>query len=293
MTLAQPDGSGSDVAVRDPDWPHVDTMFAQLTACAADDERRRWRQRIITECVPLADHIAVRFVGRGEPSEDLVQVARMGLVKSVDRYDPAKGRFAAFAVPTIRGEVCRHFRDHTWSIRVPRHIQETQLRVRDAVETLSRSLNRSPTNPELARELGIGSDDVAQSSSAHWAYQPLSLDASRSGPGGPDPTLLGTIHGAEDPHFETVEDRIVLQDAIGALTPRSRAILGMRYFNGLSQREIGRRLGISHVQVSRLLNAALTLLRRRLTADAASTASGSRTDSVPTDVAGVAMDFER
>ncbi|WP_460358339.1 sigma-70 family RNA polymerase sigma factor [Mycobacterium sp. ZZG] len=116
MTLAQPDGSGSDVAVRDPDWPHVDTMFAQLTACAADDERRRWRQRIITECVPLADHIAVRFVGRGEPSEDLVQVARMGLVKSVDRYDPAKGRFAAFAVPTIRGEVCRHFRDHTWSI---------------------------------------------------------------------------------------------------------------------------------------------------------------------------------
>lgn len=91
MTLAQPDGSGSDVAVRDPDWPHVDTMFAQLTACAADDERRRWRQRIITECVPLADHIAVRFVGRGEPSEDLVQVARMGLVKSVDRYDPPRG----------------------------------------------------------------------------------------------------------------------------------------------------------------------------------------------------------
>lgn len=253
-----------DPDARDPDWSAVEDLFERLAACSTPGERRRWRQRIITECLPLADHIAYRFVGRGEPSDDLIQVARIGLVKSVDRYVPAKGRFMAFAVPTIRGEVRRHFRDGTWSMRVPRKVQETQLRMRHAVETLSQRLNRSPTNPEVARELGVDDDDVAQSHSAHWAYRPLSLDAPRPADDGSEPTGIGATHGVDDPGYETVENIMVLREAIAELDPRRRAILGMRFFEGLTQREIALRLDISQVQVSRLLDATLTRLRDRM-----------------------------
>ncbi|MDZ4267914.1 MAG: SigB/SigF/SigG family RNA polymerase sigma factor [Mycobacterium sp.] len=270
MTVAERDRSGIDAAEQDPDLSEVDDLFLRMAACSTDGERRRWRQRIITECLSLADHIAYRFVGRGEPSDDLIQVARMGLVKSVDRYEPAKGRFMAFAVPTIRGEVRRHFRDGTWSMRVPRKVQETQLRMRHAVEALSQQLNRSPTHPEVARELGIGNDEVAQSEAAHWAYRPLSLDAPRSGPEGFDPTSIGAMRGAEDPGYEYVEDSIVLREVVAELDPRRRAILGMRFFEGLTQREIALRLNISQVQVSRLLDDTLTRLRRRMSADASS-----------------------
>ncbi|CAA0096573.1 RNA polymerase sigma factor SigF [Mycolicibacterium vanbaalenii] len=258
-----------DSGARDPDWSAVEDLFERLGSCSTAGEHRRCRQRIITECLPLADHIAYRFVGRGEPSDDLIQVARIGLVKSVDRYVPAKGRFMAFAVPTIRGEVRRHFRDGTWSMRVPRKVQETQLKMRHAVETLSQRLNRSPTNPELARELGVDDDDVAHSHAAHWAYRPLSLDAPRSPDDGSQPVGIGASHGAEDPGYETVENLMMLREAIAELDPRRRDILGMRFFEGLTQREIALRLGISQVQVSRLLDATLTRLREQMHVDVA------------------------
>ena len=191
----------------------------------------------------------------------------MGLVKSVDRYESGKGRFLAFAVPTIRGEVRRHFRDSTWSVRVPRKVQETQFRVRQSVESLSQNLNRAPTNPEVARELGIDSDEVAQMHAARWAYRPLSLDAPRAEPEGAGSTTIGGTHGANDPGFETVEDLIVLREVIAELDPRRRAILGMRFFDCLTQREIAVRLNISQVQVSRLLDATLTRLRQSMHID--------------------------
>ncbi|MCV7153356.1 SigB/SigF/SigG family RNA polymerase sigma factor [Mycolicibacterium pyrenivorans] len=267
MTVAERDHSGIDAAAQDPDRSDVEVLFKRLAACGTHSERRRWRQRIITECLPLADHIAYRYVGRGEPSDDLIQVARIGLVKSVDRYEPTKGRFMAYAVPTIRGEVRRHFRDGTWSMRVPRKVQETQLRMRHAVETLSQRLNRPPTYSEVARELGIGDDDVAQSDSAHWAYRPLSLDAPRPVANGSEPAGIGATQGAEDPGYETVEDSIVLREVVAELDPRRRAILGMRFFDGLTQREIALRLNVSQVQVSRLLDDTLSRLRRRMSAD--------------------------
>ena len=274
MTVAQHTDTRSAPATRALGWTNVEQRLVQMADCTNHEERRRRRQRIITECLPIADHIAYRFVGRGEPAEDLKQAARLGLVKSVDRFVPGKGRFMAFAVPTIRGEVRRHFRDSTWSMRVPRKVQETQLRMRRTVETLSQRLSRPPTNQEVARELGVDVDDVWQSESAHSAYRPLSLDAPRGEPQGVHTTSIGESVGADDPRFETVEDLIVLREVIAELDPRRRAILGMRFFDGLTQREIALRLNVSQVQVSRLLNDALARLRQRMGVDVATPARG-------------------
>jgi RNA polymerase sigma-B factor len=251
---------------RGPDWTNIEEQLRSMTECGDPAERRRRRQHIITESLTLADHIAQRFAGRGEPSDDLVQVARIGLVKSVDRYVPGKGRFMAFAVPTIRGEVRRHFRDSTWSMRVPRKIQETQLRMRHTVNELSQRLSRPPTDSEVARELGVDHDEVSQCHSAHWAYQPVSLDAPR-GDNKDGGTSIGESRGAHDPGFDSVEDLIVLREVIAELDPRRRAILGMRFFDCLTQREIALRLNISQVQVSRLLDGTLARLRQRMYTD--------------------------
>ena len=265
MTVAEHHCSEAEpeVSARGPDWTDIEEQLLNLADCGNADERRGRRLHIITACLPLADHIAYRFVGRGEPSDDLTQVARMGLVKSVDRYVPSKGRFLSFAVPTIRGEVRRHFRDSTWSMRVPRKLQETQLRMRQTIEELSQRLNRPPTNREVARELGVDDDIVAQSESAHWAYRPVSLDAPRSD-GGVGETRVGATQGIHDPGFDAVEDLIVLREVIAELDDRRRAILGMRYFDCLTQREIALRLNISQVQVSRLLDGTLARLRQRM-----------------------------
>ncbi|PRC43360.1 SigB/SigF/SigG family RNA polymerase sigma factor [Mycobacterium sp. ITM-2017-0098] len=259
-------GERTGDAARGPDWTNIEEQLLAMTECGDPGERRSRRQHIITECLPLADHIASRFAGRGEPTDDLTQVARVGLVKSVDRYVPGKGRFMAFAVPTIRGEVRRHFRDATWSVRVPRKVQETQLRMRHTVDELSQRLNRPPTDPEIARELGLDADDVSQSQSAHWAYCPVSLDAPRGDfdEGG---ATIGEFQGTDDPGFDSVEDLIVLSEVIAELDPRRRAILGMRFFDCLTQREIAQRLNVSQVQVSRLLEGTLARLRQRMYVD--------------------------
>lgn len=267
MTVAERSSAEADPAAREPDWPAIEALLLRMAHCDNPSERGRFRKQVITKCLPIADHIAYRFVGRGEPSDDLIQVARIGLVKSVDRYEPAKGRFISFAVPTIRGEVRRHFRDSTWSMRAPRRIQETQLRMRTAVETLSQQLNRPPTTPEVARELGIADDDVTESQSAHWAYRPLSLDAPSPGPEGLKPAVISATHGADDPGYGAVEDLIVLRDVVAELDPQRRAILGMRFFDGMTQREIALRLDLSQVQVSRLLDTTLTRLRQRMHVD--------------------------
>ncbi|MBB2773866.1 MULTISPECIES: SigB/SigF/SigG family RNA polymerase sigma factor [Mycolicibacterium] len=253
-------GHGNDI--------DIDRLFDHLADSADESERQRRRRRIITACLPIADHIAYRFVGRGEPSEDVIQVARIGLIKTVDRYDATKGHFLAFAVPTIRGEIRRHFRDNTWTVRVPRKVQETQLRMRDAVNTLSQRLNRTPTGVELAEELDVGSDEIGDCQAATSAYRPASLDA-------PLPTAqndgdtVGSMQGVDDPGYSRVEDLILLQEAISDLDPRRRAIVGMIFFDCLTQREVARRLHVSQVQISRLLNDALARIRERVNLDAA------------------------
>jgi RNA polymerase sigma-B factor len=288
MTVAQPTETKTALAAHAVGWTDVEQRLVQMADCANHAERRRRRQRIITECLPLADNIAYRFVGRGEPTEDLKQAARLGLIKSVDRFVPGKGRFMAFAVPTIRGEVRRHFRDSTWAMRVPRKVQETRLSMRRTVAIMSQRLSRPPTDREVARELGVDVEDVAQSESAHWAYRPLSLDAPRGEPKEAQATSIGESVGVDDPGFAFVEDLIVLREVIAELDPRRRAILGMRFFDCLTQREIAVRLNVSQVQVSRLLNGTLARLRQRMCIDASSAAhvcSPSRAASETSKVA--------
>jgi RNA polymerase sigma-B factor len=250
------------------DYTEVEDDFFQLLRADDEADRRRYRAQIITRCLPLADHIAYRFVGRGEPSDDLIQVARLGLVKAVDRYDPDKGRFLAFAVPTIIGEVRRHFRDNTWGMRVPRKLKDTHRRVRDAIDPMSQRLGRAPTACELAAELDVDCEDVVQSVAATYAYRPLSLDAAPPSSDMSDQTL-GATHGAEDPHYSTIEDIVAVADLVTELTGREQAILRMRFCNCLTQTEIAKALGISQVHVSRLLSTTLDRLRQRLWSDVA------------------------
>lgn len=251
------------------DYAEIEQHFYRLMAVDDEDERRRCRAWIIAKCLPLADHIAYRFVGRGEPSDDLIQVARLGLVKTVDRYNPDKGRFLAFAVPTIIGEVRRHFRDNTWGMRVPRRIKDTHLRVRNAIDPMSQRLGRAPTVAELAAELDLACDDIAQSAEAAYAYRPLSLDTTLPGSDQAEQTL-GAMQGAEDPRYDTIEDVVTVADLIPELSDREQAILRMRFCDCLTQTEIAKALGISQVHVSRLLSTTLDRLRRRLWSDAPS-----------------------
>ncbi len=245
----------------------IDGLLQRLVGSANDEERRRWRDRIITACVPFADRIACRFIGRGEPSDDLLQAARIGLIHTVDRYDPGKGRFLPFAVATIRGELKRHFRDTTWTVRVPRRVQETQLRMRDAVSTLSQRLCRTPTIAELAGELDVDPADLSTSQSATWAYQPLSLDAPLAPADNGSADTLGSMQGTDDPHYSQVEDLLAVRDALAELDPRRRNIIRMIFFECLTQREVARRFNVSQVQISRLLGDALGRVRTRVCAE--------------------------
>jgi RNA polymerase sigma-B factor len=251
------------------EYVDIDELFDQLANSADSAEREWWRRRIITECLPIADRIAYRFVGRGEPSDDLLQVARVGLIHTVDRYEPDRGHFLAFAVPTIRGELRRYFRDRAWTIRVPRKVQETQLRMREAVNALSQRLSRAPTAVELAEELDVDGEELSQSRSANWAYQPLSLDAPVVAADAGSTDTFGSMQGAEDPHYSQVEDLMVVHDALAQLDPRRRAIVRMIFFDCLTQREVARRFNVSQVQISRLLNDALVRIRERMCTDVA------------------------
>lgn len=278
-----PDRTRGLIETNRREYVDIDRLFDQLVISTEKAERERWRRRIITECLPIADRIACRFVGRGEPSDDLLQVARVGLIQAVDRYEPGRGHFLAFAVPTIRGELRRYFRDRTWTVRVPRKVQETQLRMREAVNSLSQRLSRTPTAVELADELDVDGEELSQSQSANWAYRPLSLDAPVVAADAGSTDTVGSMQGAEDPQYRRVEDLMMVQDALSQLEPRRRAIVRMIFFECLTQREVARRFNVSQVQISRLLNDALARLRERMFTDGAVAlcALGPLINSVP------------
>jgi RNA polymerase sigma-B factor len=249
-------------------YARVEDQFAQLLEIDDVDEISRRREQIVTMCLPLADHIARRFAGRGEPEEDLVQVARLGLMKVMDRYDPEKGRFLGYAVRTILGEVRRHFRDNTWGMKVPRRLKDTRLLMREAFGSLAQQLGRTPTARELAAELDVEYEEVVQAAQAAYAYRPLSLDAPAAG-GGTTDQSLGATQGAPDPLFDTIEDVMAVAAALPGLSQREQIILRMRFCECLTQSEIGRALGISQVHVSRLLTGALERLRTCMWSDVA------------------------
>jgi len=225
------------------------------------DGDRCAREALIARFMPLARGLARRYGSSSEPFEDLLQVASLGLVKAVDRYDARRGHaFSSFAVPTILGEMRRYFRDSGWAVHVPRGAQERALKVREAQEGLAKTHGSAPTVNQLAEYLELDVEEILDALSALQAYETFSLDALR--PGGEEETATyGESLGADDERYELVELDATLSSVLGKLAPRDRAILRMRFVEDMTQTEIAQRFGISQMQVSRLLRSSLEQLR--------------------------------
>jgi RNA polymerase sigma-B factor len=229
------------------------TLFLELAA----SRDRAIRDRLVTAHLGLAHQLARRYLNRGEPYEDLVQVASLAIVKSVDRFDPDRGiEFTTFATRTVVGELKRHFRDKGWAVRAPRRVQELYLELGRAAETLAQQLGRSPTVRELATSTGATEEAVLEALEAGQAYRTSSIDAS-----GRTEETLGSHIGGEDASLGAIEDRELLAPALAKLAPREQLILQLRFVHGLTQSEIAARVGISQMHVSRLLAASLQQLR--------------------------------
>ncbi|NUP48897.1 MAG: SigB/SigF/SigG family RNA polymerase sigma factor [Catenulispora sp.] len=226
-----------------------------------DPERAELREHIISEYMSYARYIAGRFHHRGEAPEDLEQVAYVGLVKAVDNYDPDyRTSFLTYATPMIAGEIKRHFRDTTWDVHVPRRLQELSAALRPAEELLNQKLGRDPTMSELACYLQATTEEIVDALEAAAVYSTASLDVPVAQADGEGATL-GELLGAEDPAFSLVTDRETLKPLLAELGERDKRILLMRFFRNMSQAEIGAELGVSQMQVSRLLTQIIGRLR--------------------------------
>jgi len=238
-------------------------LFHQLADASAPEARRREiRDQLVTEHLPVAEHIARRFRNRGQPADDLRQVATVGLINAVDRFDPDRGTdFLSFAVPTITGEVRRYFRDATWSIRVPRRLKELHASVSAASAALGQRLGRSPRPSELAAELDLPVKEVYEGLQVGYAYNSDSLDEGSGEDGAP---AMDNRLGVLDHDLATVEDRQTLYPALSGLPERDAAIVMMRFFGNMTQTQIAERIGVSQMHVSRLLAASLAKLREAI-----------------------------
>lgn len=226
------------------------------------------RDELITDLLPLARRLAGRYRRSGESLEDLEQVAYLGLVKAVDRYDPEAGPLVRYAVPTILGELRRHFRDKGWGTHVSRSVQENLLNVTAASDQLATRLGRTPMIGDIAEATGIPFEEVIEALEAARSYRPTSLDAP-IGNGSPDPGYLRDTLGSTDDHYDFVEIGVTIAPAFRRLPGRERQIVRMRFFEDLTQSEIATRLGISQMHVSRLLRRALDHLHGAITGVAA------------------------
>jgi RNA polymerase sigma-B factor len=249
---------------------------------AGHPDRAALRLRAIEAGLPLARRLAIRYRGRGEPLDDLYQVAALALVKAVDGYDPARqAAFTSYAVPTVVGALKRHFRDSTWRVRVPRRIQELALDLARAGALLAQRLGRSPTLRELAVHLDATEQEVAVALNAWLAHHPDSLDALSPSGGENRRPLVDTL-GIVDTRFDAVTDRHTLQPLLTGLTVLQQRMLAMRFFDDLTQTEIAAQLGVSQMQISRLLVATLTQLRAGMLAEpSAVTPRGHRVAGQP------------
>jgi RNA polymerase sigma-B factor len=226
--------------------------------------KARLLEKAVLVNLPIADRLAMRYSGRGIPSQDLVQVARLGLVQAAQRFDPDAGfDFLSYAVPTITGELKRHFRDRGWTVRPPRRIQELQPRVRAASSTLTQTLGRTPSRAHIAAYLSVDEASVVETLVADGCFAPTSLDRpvvsdSRGG------STWADALGQDDPALARVEARLTLAPVIRKLSDRDRLVLRLRFEDGLTQEEIGRIIGVTQMQVSRILARILRLARDEL-----------------------------
>ncbi|MEK6438365.1 SigB/SigF/SigG family RNA polymerase sigma factor [Pseudonocardia sp. T1-2H] len=251
----------------DPEYGHLAPLLEEYAALGPDDPRREsLRDRLVTGFLPIAQHIARRFNHRGEPLDDLVQVATVGLINAVDRYSPEKGNdFFSFAVPTISGEVRRHFRDQGWSMRVPRRLKDLHVSINGVVSELSQGLGRAPKPSEIAERLGVPVSEVLEGLEASEAYRSSSLDEMLSSEQGS--ATVGELVGEADAELDRVDFRQALRPVLSELPERERTIVMLRFFGNMTQTQIAEQVGISQMHVSRLLAQTLDRLRNRLDPD--------------------------
>ncbi|MGA3151150.1 MAG: RNA polymerase sigma factor SigF [Streptosporangiaceae bacterium] len=246
---------------------HARELFERLAELPEGDaERLRIRGELVELHLPLVEYLARRFRNRGEWLDDLTQVATIGLIKSIDRFDLDRGvEFSTYATPTIVGEIKRHFRDKGWAVRVPRRLQELKLALTKAVSDLAQGLGRAPTVAELAAHLQMSEEEVLEGLESANAYSTVSLDAPDSGDD--DAPAVAESLGIVDDALEGVEYRESLKPLLEQLPPREKRILLLRFFGNMTQSQIATELGISQMHVSRLLARTLTQLREGLTSD--------------------------
>lgn len=242
----------------------VAVAYAESFAGVTPAEQARLREEMTSRCLPFAGRMARRYRGRGEPLDDLEQVARVGLLKAIDRYDPARGSFTAYAVITISGEIKRHFRDRTWGVHVPRRIQDLSLEAGHASADLTGELSRDPTSAELAARLRVSEVALRDAQKSAGGYSPASLNIAV---GAPEAGELGDLLGSPDPDLESVDDRLTVSRLLLRLPARERQMLAMRFYGNRTQTEIATELGISQMHVSRLLSRALSWLREAMLSD--------------------------
>jgi RNA polymerase sigma-B factor len=240
------------------------TAYAERLESADALTREELREDFVALCLPFAGRMARRYRGRGETLEDLEQVARLGLVKAIDRYDPQRGSFTAYAVITISGEIKRHFRDRTWGVHVPRRVQDLSLEVGHATMVLTTELSRRPTTAEVAAHLRLPESAVLEALESSAGYSPASLNA----PAGVDGSAeFGDLIGGADAELEAIDDKITVAGLLLRLPARERQMLAMRFYGNRTQAEIAAELGISQMHVSRLLSRALSWLREAMLSD--------------------------
>ena len=236
-------------------------FVALIEAYREGDESAR--DRLVERYMPLVRSLAGRYAGRGEPQEDLVQVGSIGLLLAIERFDTSRPvQFTTYAVPTIVGEIQRHFRDRAWALHVPRRMKELSGRLMRTVETETAQRGRAPTIAELAEAVGVAEDEVVEALQTYEAYSTRSL-SQPLGRFAEDETMQDIL-GGEDSGFDEVEDNALVEAGLQALDERERRIVELRFFDGLTQSEIAARVGISQMHVSRLLRRALHVMRGRL-----------------------------
>lgn len=220
------------------------------------------REELATRFLPFAADLAGRYRDRGERMDDLEQVARLGLLKAIDGYDPERGSFRGYATPTILGELRRHFRDKSWTVRVPRDLKDALPKIRAAIAELASEQGRMPDDQEVAEATDMKTGEVRAAMEASRLARPASLDAPASSPNFADeaPPLVEQV-GAKDKHYDQVEFNVILEERLNLLSERDREVLHLSFIEDLTQAEIGERIGVSQMQVSRIRRAALDRLR--------------------------------
>lgn len=222
------------------------------------------REKLVMSHMNLVRFLANKFKNRGEPLDDLIQVGYLGLLKAIDRFDPSRGlEFTTYATPTIMGEIKRHFRDKGWSVRVPRRLQELSAKVNQATDVLTTDLQRSPKIEEIAEYLDASVDEVLEAMESSSAYSSVPLEGTGNNDNDDAPSVLDR-YATEDSALNFTDDRLIIQEALKGFSPREREVIDLRFLQGMTQIEIAEQLGISQVQVSRLLRRTLKKIQDKI-----------------------------